>query len=226
MNFADFQRLTSAARMARFLAASGGDGDKAMSLYRSNIRLSSTLFGVLSVFEIVLRNTIDRHYCLQFPATATGDHWLPQAISSGGFLTSSKCRKSFDKIDEAVRKLGTRATHDRIVAELSLGFWKYLFAQSQFVAGRSSLLSIFPSRPVRTNQRVIYDKLDRINAVRNRVAHHEPICFGVGNTISTHYVRSHYQDIIDLIDWIGIDAAELLADVDFVLTVCGEIDAL
>ena len=75
----------------------------------------------------------------------------------------------------AYEKLGKNYTHDKLVAELSFGVWVFLFAGKQYQAGGNVLLSIFPKRPYKVNQKVIYQKLNQINSLRNRVAHHEPI---------------------------------------------------
>lgn len=48
--------------MARYLAASGSNTKKAMTLYRKNLQLSQELFTVISCFEVAIRNGIDRVY--------------------------------------------------------------------------------------------------------------------------------------------------------------------
>ena len=47
------------------------------------------------------------------------------------------------------------------------------------------LLSVFPSKPkstpvLRIDNKYIFNELDHINQLRNRIAHHEPICFASG----------------------------------------------
>lgn len=89
-----------------------------------------------------------------------------------------------------------------------------MFAGKQFQAGGSTLLNTFPDLPPRHNQGHVYSKLNQINSIRNRVAHHEPICFGIGNTIRTMYARSHFQDIIDILTWMNINHRELFFGID------------
>ena len=64
MNFQNSQIVFSKARVQKYLRACGGDKSKAMRLYRYNARLSQDFYGVLSIFEIVLRNAINNHYLL------------------------------------------------------------------------------------------------------------------------------------------------------------------
>ena len=94
------------------------------------------------------------------------------------------------------------------------------------MAGGSSLLLIFPLRPAKTNASHIYAKLDKINDIRNRIAHHEPICFDSRNNISTVYAKEHYQYILDLLWWMGIDSKELLIGIDNVLLKIHNIDCI
>lgn len=101
-----------------------------------------------------------------------------------------------------------------------------MFAGRQFQTGGSSLLAIFPNLPPRHNQSFIYHKLDKINSIRNRVAHHEPICFGLGNTIGTVYARSHFQEIVDVLHFMNINSHQLFYGVDGILKEANYIDLL
>lgn len=74
-----------------------------------------------------------------------------------------------------------------------------------------------PNLPPHFNQNYVYQKLDRINSIRNRVAHHEPVCFDFGHAINSTYVRTHFQHILDVIDWMNINSKQLFYGVDGVL---------
>ncbi|HMO33795.1 MAG TPA: hypothetical protein PKE07_12450 [Lacibacter sp.] len=148
------------------------------------------------------------------------------SILPGGIFTQRGCQRTLQKINEAYTSLGLSYTYDKLVAELSFGTWKFLFAGKQFQAGGNTLLSISPSLPRYHNQGDIYAKLNRINIFRNRVAHHESICFGAGNTIGTAYARSHFQDIVDLLNWMDIPHHELFFGIDGVLKEAVLIDAI
>lgn len=197
-----------------------------MRLYRANIRISQAFLATLSIFEIVLRNKIDQHYKQKFPVGNDTHEWLLSSILPGGFLTQPGCQRTWSKISEAYKSLGATYSHDKLLAELTFGTWKFMFAGKQFQAGGSTLLNIFPNLPKRHNQGNIYSKLNQINSIRNRVAHHEPICFGVGNTIGTVYARSHFQDIADVLNWMGIDHKELFWGIDDVIKMADIIDQI
>ncbi len=216
MKYTDFEALICPVRCFRYLTALLNDTRKTMTLYRANLRLSQEIFSVLSVFEVVLRNKIDQHYRAAFNPTIGNDEWLLHASNPGGYLTSHGCAKSLQSVQEALKGLysGPGYTHDKLVAELMFGFWRFQFAAIEFMAAGSSLHHIFPNRPPATNHTDIFKKLGFINKIRNRIAHHEPICFGPDSTISTTYASDHYNAIIEVFKWFAVDSKDLLYGID------------
>ncbi len=198
-----------------------------MTLYRLNLRLSQELFTVISCFEVALRNAINDHY--------TGYHgmdWLKDAARPGGIFDNHHCRTTRDIINSHVQALSVHYNAAKLLTKMDFGFWRYLFAQPQYRAGGQSLIGIFPAKPTSTpaiqyNQAFIFNELARINMLRNRIAHHEPICFLSGNsTISTIYPRQQYALLLQLFQWMSIDEAALLYGLDHITTVCNQIDQL
>ena len=227
MNYFDFERVMSTTRMNRYLTACGSNSRKAMTLYRKNLRLSQELFTVISCFEVALRNSINRHY-----AGIYGGDWLRDGISAGGFFDNPGCRRAKEVVNKAVVKFSRNYAHTKVLTEMDFGFWRYLFAQPQFYAGGQTLLRIFPSKPrssptIQYNHTFVFNQLEEINKLRNRIAHHEPICFAPGSpVINTTYARQQYNLILQLFQWMNIDEQSLLYGLDHITTVCNEIDLL
>lgn len=227
MKYPDFERTMSPARMSRYLHAMGGNTKKAMTLYRKNLKLSQELFTVISCMEVSLRNAIDELYI-----ATHGNNWLRDSVAAGGMFAQPKHWRTKKLIDEALRTLGPNYTHNKLVAEMGFGFWRYLFAKPQFHAAGQILLHAFPAKPrstpaIQYNQTFIFNELGLINDLRNRIAHHEPICFDKGtNTKSTTYARQRYGLIMQLFQWMNINGPELLYGLDHIQDVCSEIDAL
>ena len=176
MTFNDFQIALSKPRIERFLIASNGNQEKALLLYKINIQLSKEIFGVLSIYEVLLRNKIDNHYRQHF-----GDNeWLKNQCGLGGIFSHPSFSKygfeSRTKILTTFAQLGKHYSHDRLVAELSFGFWTYMFAPIQFMVGGQRLHKIYTERPKGTSQKMLFNQLDEIRILRNRIAHHEPLC--------------------------------------------------
>lgn len=123
-------------------------------------------------------------------------------------------------------------SHTKLLAEMEFGIWKYMFSPIQYRQTGRTLLGVFRNRPrssaaMQYNHSYIFNELDKINTLRNRIAHHEPICFPVqGATIYTDYILNEYRKIMMLFQWMGIDGAKLLFGLDHVLQLCAKIDKL
>lgn len=226
MKYTDFVGVMTHPRMNRYLIACNGNTRKAMTLYRKNLQLTQELFTVISCFEIALRNAIDTTI-----TSSLGNDWMKNAASINGVFDTPKCRLTKDNINDAINKLHTYS-HYKLVAELGFGFWRFMFAQNQFNATNKILLRVFPSKPksspaMQYNNIYIFNQLAQLNEIRNRMAHHEPICFLPGQPIKdTSYTRKHYTLILELFQWMQIDEAALLYGLDHINTVCNEIDSL
>lgn len=217
MKYQKFQQIMSPQRLQRYITACNGNTRKAMTLYRRNLQLSQELFTIISCFEVALRNAINNHYLQQY-----GANWLFNAAQPGGMFDSYRTRVTRNKINDAIIQLSPNYTHPKLVASLGFGFWRYMFSTNQFRLAGQSLLQIFPNRPQSTPQRqynanYIFRELAKINNIRNRIAHHEPICFRLGQPIiDTGYVQTHYGIIIRLFQWMDIDESDLLYGLDHV----------
>ena len=200
-----------------------------MTLYRLNLNLSQEVFAILSYFEVALRNSIDRQL-----TTYLGNNWLRDSILPGGIFDIPSCRDSAKIIQKAYNRLNRkgRYSHYRLLAEMEFGVWKYMFANPQYRVTGRVLLNIFSNKPrssimMQYNQAYMFNELDGINILRNRIAHHEPICFERQNPkIDTTYILNACQTLHKLFAWMEIDSHSLLYGLDHVKQVCGKINKL
>ena len=93
--------------------------------------------------------------------------------------------------------------------------------------------ALHPHRHRRLDQRhkfdntYVFGELDYINKLRNRIAHHEPICFSKNPaSIDTKYIHNRYNRIMELFRWMNIDGASLLHGLGHIDNACNQIDAL
>lgn len=229
MKFTDFEHTLSAERMSRYLKACGGDSRKAMTLYRYNLQLSQEMFTMISCFEVALRNAIDMNLTPRL-----GKDWLRDAVIADGIFTNPLLSKTANVITHSYNKLQSQHqyTHSKLLSDMEFGIWKYMFSPLQFRLTGRTLLQIFPNKPRSTksqqlNQAYIFNELDKVNTIRNRIAHHEPICFGIsGASIDTTYIQNKYWQIQTLFVWMGIDGRALLYGLDYVQQVCCKINNL
>ena len=91
-----------------------------------------------------------------------------------------------------------------------------MFSPVQYRVTGRNLLSIFPNKPrssreMQYNQTYIFNELDKVNSLRNRIAHHETICFASHTSeIDTSYVITIYTKIKTLFSWMDIDSNSVL----------------
>ena len=229
MEYSEFERIMSKKRMGRYLKACGGDTRKAMTLYRYNLHLSQEAFTVISCFEVALRNAIDAKL-----VPLLGEEWLKDSIMPGGIFSGYDFRETRKIIERAYNKLVANGTysHSKLLAEMEFGVWKYMFSAKQFRATGQTLLKIFPNKTrssaeMQYNQSYVFNELDKVNTLRNRLAHHEPVCFYLNEPeIDTGYIVTEYQKIQTLFAWMNIDSRSMLYGLDHVLVVCSKINAL
>lgn len=208
--------------MCRYVSACANDTKRAMTLYRYNIKLSQEMYAVISCFEVSLRNKINKEMKANF-----GNDWLRDFILPGGRFDSDPrvegTRKIIKKAYEGLVR-SHNYTHTKLLAEMEFGVWKFMFNNVQYRLSGRCLLNIFPNKPTSTPQfqydnAFVFNALDTINNMRNRIAHHEPICFGNSGNIDTQNVICCYARIIQLFQWMDIDANSLLYGVNHVTEV-------
>ena len=229
MRYQEFERIISAERMSRYFEACGGNTRKAMTLYKYNIELSQVMFAIICHFEVALRNAIDSILRVSF-----GNEWLKDSAQAGGLFDTPETQKEFLSIGHAYRNLlsSNNYSHEGLLACMGFGFWKYRYSPLQYRMTGRTLLRVFPDKPrstaqVQYNHTYIFNELDKINTLRNRIAHHEPICFTTHEaTIYTNYILNEYQKINLLFRWMGINSADLLSGLDHVRPIFAKIERL
>ena len=229
MKYSEFEDVISIDRMRRYVNACDGDKRKGMALYRYNLSLSSEMLKIISCFEVALRNRIDRAMELFW-----GNDWLRDSCLPGGIFDNPKTLATQKIIGRAYNELKIKGKYspNKLLAEMEFGIWKYMYSGPQYAVTGQKLLSVFPNKPkstpvLRLDNKYIYNELDKINNIRNRIAHHEPICFEIGSPFkSVLYVNNEYQRILKLFDWMGINGDDLLFGVDHVLSICHRIMAI
>jgi hypothetical protein len=154
-------------RLTRYLAACSGDRQQAIQLYEYNTRVSQIMYGVIQSLEIALRNAV--HQALT--SGLRRPDWYDMGILQSAELESvSAARGNLYRWKKA-------ETPDRIVAELTFGFWvRLLDRRYEKILWVSYLYKCFPFGP-RPDREKMHAQFIKIRDLRNRIAHHEPIFF-------------------------------------------------
>ena len=219
MKYNDFISLLSEARMSKYSSVAHGDKVKTVQLYHHNLKLSQRLFGVIGMFEVMLRNAIYNHYRHSF-----GDaEWITMQAAEGKLLEHEA--EEVMRVKNDFERKGIYSP-DKMVASFSFGFWTYLFTRRNYKVGGKTLLQIFPNRCKGLKQTDVYNDLTQIREFRNRIAHHEPICFNTARKLDTAYAQRLYILIRTYIEYMGYDADKVLKIVEKPDSVLRELDRL
>ena len=219
MDFKTSQKLYSVPRMRKYQNACAGDKRKTMQLYRYNLRRCQRFYGALNLFEVMLRNAINEHYAAQF----SDPDWIVNQADAGKLLEFNK--DEIRQTEAGYRRRGIY-NNDKMVASLTMGFWTKLFSKKRYKRGGKTLLQIFPNKRKGKNQADVYKDLTHIREFRNRIAHHEPICFDGSGNISTAFARRHYQLICEYIDFMGQQSYDVIKCAEMPDEVLNKIDGI
>lgn len=160
--------------------------------YRYNLLQCEKYYVLLSIFEISLRNSIDNYFKYK--------------ISSDWLYSNVLHNDTKKRVEEAKNKIVQRREalmHDKIIAELSFGFWTSLFRKSYSNLIRIQDINyIFPNMPRKNkkliNRNILDKKLNHIRKFRNRVFHYERI-------INKSEYISIENNIFELLEYFDIE---------------------
>jgi hypothetical protein len=185
------EKSLSPERLAGYIALAKGDKRLAVRLYERNTSLSEALYGVIQGLEISLRNALDRALAKELGRP----DWYDQ------IAWEDKELESIQKAKENITTWGKTVTPGRVIAELTLGFWVQLTARKYEKALWVKYLHrVFP---LKLSRKVLFQRLDNIKNLRNRIAHHEPII--------ARDLQQDYAGIIETIKWISPIVSEWVA---------------
>jgi hypothetical protein len=142
---------------------------KNLEEYSKNLIFSQNAYIPLSILEVALRNALNNHL-----SNKISDIWYED-----DFLT----KDSIEKVSQAkslLIKRRERTDKEKIIAELSFGFWVNLFKKPYDKKLRiNDIKIIFPNLPNKEekliNREILFNKLNHIRNFRNRVFHYEKV---------------------------------------------------
>ena len=191
-NKAYFEKVFSTKRMGRYFSIHK-DEKRAILHYQSNIELAESFYSTLSTMEVALRNAISREL-----ETMTGrEDWYAIFPTTPGLNSLNRY------ITQATKQIVGRhetPTPSKIIAELTLGFWVSLFNAEYELILWKSLRRAFPYLPKCERKRKnVSAPLNSFRTFRNRVFHHESICWNMERITEIH------NDLYKVMGWINKD---------------------
>ncbi|WP_206499662.1 hypothetical protein [Vibrio anguillarum] len=174
----------------------------AMNLYSWNGQLSSAFMLPLHICEVVIRNAVNdvltKIYGERWPWERTFELTLPS-------------RGRYNPRSDLINARRNKATTGKVIPELKFVFWQKMFTSRHSTRiWDNELQGLFPNGTghltTATLLSDIYDSLESIRLVRNRIAHHEHL---INRNLS-----QDYSNIIKLISYRCADSINWLHSIE------------
>lgn len=165
--------VLSAQRLGTYTAAClGGSNEEAMELYGWNGEISAAFMLPLHICEVTVRNAVHEAFVAEH-----GENWP----WNQGFLRSLPDPSvGYSPRADVINARKGKTSAGQVIPELKFMFWQKIFTRRHDTRlWNSHLLALFPNHQpgitIRELREDIYDSLEMIRLLRNRIAHHEPI---------------------------------------------------
>ena len=187
------------------LRAYGNECDELLlDKYIFNLRLAESFYPALSLLEVSLRNRI----CNAIDKLICKD-WLVKELSQQKLLADKEYKKLLES-ESKIKKSGKKVTNDRLISEMTLGFWIHLCTKSyktKFWDKKGFFEAVFPNYvPEKGLRKIapIQNDLLAILRLRNRISHHEMIING------NKTPQEQYQLVLNMLHLLSTDMENLL----------------
>lgn len=202
--------LLSTERMGTYERIAARRGSSALELYVLDLELSAAFMADLALTEVCLRNAMDTQLSTHF-----GPTWYRRDD-----LFDERSRNAIKQAWRAGNCTDT-SPPGKLIAELMLGFWVGLLDAGGYadrpphnvrrsydnLLWRPCLRHAFPHGSGKRSAQHTLAK--RVQALRNRVAHHEPLIAGIPipGTKQRRTVRQAHHDLVELMSSIDPELA-------------------
>ena len=175
----------------RELLPAGATFIDVIGIYNANTAISEALIGSIQIMEISVRNSIHR----QIARTYGIDWYVGNKLNldnDGNRLVN----RLYNRYQNIGRFNTPETLSQKIVSELTLGFWTNLFKrQYEDPLWRKTLRFAFPHVGGPLTRGQVHQTLDKLRRLRNRISHHEQIL--------KYDLNVYYNSIIDLVSWVS-----------------------
>ena len=217
MNLEELKNWYSAERIESYrkFCKNNRNDDEVKELYMLNEVLSVCFFNLISNIEIILRNRVHKAIQTYYePYVNKYGSWFECNENEIANIFNFNLLKDNDKNDHSKKitsltnkinndikkeKFDTNyiATHKEyiLISRLDFGFWNYIVSNN---IDNYDFLRLISNKHIPNNKFIAFSKdIDKINKLRNRIAHHENIIKNVDSCIK-HY--NYCKSTLDSID--------------------------
>ncbi|REJ03929.1 hypothetical protein DY023_16570 [Microbacterium bovistercoris] len=209
-------RFVGEPRLLRLLADTDGDLLLSQELFAWNVRASGAAMEAIHVFELILRNAIDRELRTWNEGMDGTPEWLlhphPYLLRA---LNPSELSKTVSRARRIAAEHGRPVNHDDVLAQMSLGAWRYILPskanKSKQKLWKVAIKNAFPAWPGNWPAESIVTRVANVHGLRNRVAHLEPL--------HRYDLRRVRRDMRSVCHAVGPDAARFFVQTERLLPI-------
>ena len=198
-------------RLKKYIRLYNGDNDKVVAHYKANLALAESLYTSLSVFEVTLRNALSKEM----------ERMMGRKDWYAVFPSTPALKSLTNEVTTAIKHISQRGemvSPDKIIAELTFGFWVTLLNSEYELTLWKGLRLAFPYMPKKDRKRKnVSSPCNALRKLRNRVFHHESICWDLD------YITDIHSRLILVLGWMDADMPAWLEGVDNFSNVVDEI---
>ncbi len=182
----DIQNSLSVERMRIYEFVNGKtlNLDQAIELYTWNAQISSAFLHPIHICEVVTRNGVNR---------ALSERFCQDWLWDNSFLRSlpQNIRKPIQK------DLPSKIPIHQAIPEINFYFWEHMFTTRYNSLWKNSFNKHFPNCPKNLSesdcQKLMHTSLEKTRALRNKVAHHEPVF--------SRQLHDDLENIFNIVSW-------------------------
>lgn len=195
----DLEAVLSPPRFSSYLRETAGDRQRAMDLYCWNTDVSAAFYVMLQYCELSIRNG-----AVEAIEAVFGGNWH---LNRGFVYTLPAPARGYRPREDLTDCAAKLPTAGKVVAELKFAFWRFLFLKGQQPRiWDPHLAATFPgydkALTLSEARARLFDDIDEVRKLRNRIAHHEPIF--------ARNLHEDHQRIRRIIKWRRPDVAAWL----------------
>ncbi|MFD3464722.1 hypothetical protein ACFWVM_33820 [Nocardia fluminea] len=192
--------VLSAPRADTYINVVGGDKAKALELYGWNARIAAAFMLPSHFAEVAIRNAASEAITSLYGPSWPWDTTFTTSLNNPSGRT-------YNPHKDLVSVRGTQLTTGKVIAELKFAFWQSMFtSRHQVRIWDHQIRTLLPNASGMTSKQLrqrVYDDLEVIRKLRNRIAHHEPI-----------FARNLGDDLMRILELIELRST---ATIDWVL---------
>jgi hypothetical protein len=199
MNFDKMSSMFSISRMKTYLELGDYNKEIAFKLYCWNIDTSNSLFDIIGILEIALRNAID----IQLTKYNDGKSWI---TNPNELLQRIVHKPSIETAKErtliSFKMKNILPSHEDYLSQLQFSMWRFFMPEGDKAFAKKLLWEeaikfSFPNLD-KSDNKLLINSIVRIYHLRNRIAHLEP-------TLKSQKVRNIYNDLVFVAGAISTD---------------------